>query len=291
VKLCQLAEQNAGGSVELRKIAQTGQATIGKVREYFVPGSGLEKAGKVEALLLNAEGRYDMNHPLVYSSPLNETENTAIKDMGLARDLRHVAAIIRSSVGARFFHVGIGGFDTHANQEDNFWHAQLLREVSESITAFYNELGQSVTLPGTYTGYRTGPLVDDVLIVVFSEFGRTIRQNNKDPLKAGTDHASSAPQFVIGGKVVGGQYGAYPQLENPSEDNRDDLKMTTDFRDVYGTVLSYWLGVPSADLGPGAGKLLTATPTPDADGKTYTAFTPVPFLPPPPNGPLFFGAV
>ena len=199
--------------------------------------------------------------------------------MGLARDLRHVAATIRADIGARFFHVALGGFDSHANQEDGFFHSHLLHEVSESLAAFYGEINQAVTLPGGYAGYQNGNLASRVLVVTFSEFGRTIRQNATNAVKAGTDHATSAPQFVIGAPVIGGQYGAYPQLDDPGSENEDDLRMTWDFRDLFGTVLTRWLNVDPADVGPGPGKLLAATPDPDADGRSYTSFTPIGFLP------------
>jgi hypothetical protein len=61
---------------------------------------------------------------------------------------------------------------------------------------------------------------------------------------------------------------------------RNDLKMTYDFRDYFGTILTRWLGVAPAALGPGSGALFPANPLPDADGNTYTAFTPIPFLAP-----------
>jgi hypothetical protein len=55
--------------------------------------------------------------------------------------------------------------------------------------------------------------------------------------------------------------------------------MTYDFRDVFGTILSRWLNVSPSALGPGPGKILPATPEVDADGNSYTAFTPIGFLP------------
>jgi uncharacterized protein (DUF1501 family) len=229
----------------------------------------------VEALLLDAGGNYSRYNPLVYDSPLNHPR---LDDMDLARDLRHVAATIRANVGARFFHVGIGGFDTHSNQEDGFWHSWLLHELSESLAAFYADMQQSVTLPGGYSGYLAGSQSSKVVAVSFSEFGRTIRQNSTDPVKAGTDHATSAPMLILGDPVIGGQHGAYPPLDDPADGN-DDLRMTTDFRDVFGTVLSRWLNVPSSALGPGANTILAPTVPSDDNGQSYTTFTPLGFLP------------
>jgi uncharacterized protein (DUF1501 family) len=272
---------NPGVYPELVKIGQTGLATIDNIQDYYKVGSGLGNAGMVEALLLDEEGSYDADNPLVYDSPLNPSNTPVLTDMRLARDLRHVAATIRANIGARFFHVAIGGFDSHSNQEQGFFHSYLLQEVSESIAAFYGELNQTVSLPGGYSGYLTGNLASQVLIVTFSEFGRTIRQNAYNPGPAGTDHATSAPQFVIGAPVIGGQqYGAYPLLDNPGSENEDDLRMTCDFRDLFGTILARWLNVSVTDIGPGAGKIFPATPQVDSDGNSYTSFTPIGFLPP-----------
>jgi uncharacterized protein (DUF1501 family) len=269
---------------ELVKIGQTGVATSDTMQQYFLPGDGLANAGKVEKLLLDPDGDYSRRNPLVYSSPLNADVNPQIPDSSLVRDMRHVAATIRANVGARFFHVGTGGFDSHSSQdlpENDFYHSRLLQDVSESIAALYNDLAQpSITLPGGYSGYLTGSLASKILIVTVSEFGRTIRQNAYSPGSAGTDHATSAPQFVLGGAVIGGQYGAYPHLDDPGAENEDDLKMSIDIRDLYGTILNRWLNVTVAALGPGPGKILVDTPTPDSDGKVYTTFTPLGFLAP-----------
>jgi uncharacterized protein (DUF1501 family) len=195
-----------------------------------------------------------------------------------------VAATIRANVGARFFHVSIGGFDTHSNQDnDDFWHSGLLYELSASVAAFYEEMKQSVALPAGYdaSAYLTGSVSSKVLIVFFSEFGRTIRQNSTNPAIAGTDHATSAPMIVLGDAVVGGQYGDYPQLADPADGpNGYDLKMTYDFRDVFGTILARWLNVPVGTIGPGSGKIFTDTPVPDDNGHSYTTFTPIDFLAP-----------
>jgi uncharacterized protein (DUF1501 family) len=260
---------------ELVSMGNSGAATVAHINDYYQPGSA---TGMVEALLVDGDGDYDPGNPLIYSSPLNETDNPEIADMGLARDLKHVAAIIRSQVGARFFHVATGGFDSHSNQERDFYHSQLLREVSESIAAFYNEMANGSANPGA--GYLVGDISSKVVVVTFSEFGRTIRQNAPGATAAGTDHASAMPVFVLGGAVNGGQYGAYPEFDDPG-DNDDDLKVSTDFRDVFGTILNRWLNVPLTHLDPmGAVKLLPPTVQVDDLGRSYTSFTPLGFLNP-----------
>ena len=259
---------------ELATIGNTGVASVDKFAQYY--RSGCSSAGKVEALLVDDEGCYDGNNPLIYESPLNPQTNPGVAGNGLAADLRHVAAVIRANVGARFFHVSIGGFDSHSSQEQGLYHSYLLNTISEAVGAFWNELKQSVTLPGELTGYQTGDLSPKVMIVTLSEFGRTNKQNAQNAGSAGTDHGRSAPQFVIGSAVNGGVHGEYPPLSDPDLD--DDLRMMFDFRDFYGTILDKWLNVPVADIGPGPGKLFAATPTPDDLGQTYTVYTPIPYL-------------
>jgi uncharacterized protein (DUF1501 family) len=265
---------------ELVKIGQTGKATIDTMQSYYKQGSGFANAGKVEALMLDGDGDYSRRNDLVYSSPLNAGDNPLLPDSPLSRDMRHVAAIIRSNVGARFFHVATGGYDSHSAQENGFYHSYLLNDVSECVAALYNELNQAVSLPGGYSGYLTGNLANKVVIVTFSEFGRTIRQNAAAAGTAGTDHAACSPQLVVGGSVIGGQHAPYPRLDEPPPDVEDDLNMSVDMRDLFGTILSRWLNVPGAALGPGPGKILEATTVPDDDGNDYTVFTPLGFLAP-----------
>ena len=275
----QSAMADAGLLPELRSLGDTGVATVDTIKEYYLSGNGFENAGRVEALMIDAEeGRYNSNNSLVYDSPLNPENNSRLQDVRLARDLRHVAATIRADVGARFFHVRIGGFDSHSNQENGFFHSFLLNFVSEAVGAFWADMNQSVSLGGEYVGYETGSLASKVLIITQSEFGRTNAQNASDANSAGTDHATSAPQFVIGSTVNAGVIGEYPSLDDPAQDE-DDLAMTHDLRDFYGTMLERWLNMPAVDIGPGPGKVFAETTTPDEFGNDYVAYTPIPYLP------------
>jgi uncharacterized protein (DUF1501 family) len=83
---------------------------------------------------------------------------------------------------------------------------------------------------------------DDVVLFIFSEFGRRIRDNG-----SGTDHGSGGAAFVIGQAVQGGMYGEYPSLK--VEDQLEgDLHFNNDFRCTYATLLEQWLGVESAPI-------------------------------------------
>ena len=79
---------------------------------------------------------------------------------------------------------------------------------------------------------------DDVVLLVFSEFGRRVPENTS----LGTDHGTAGPMFVIGKPVQGGHYGVVPSLTELTEG--DNLRHTTDFRRVYATVAEGWLGYP-----------------------------------------------
>lgn len=147
---------------------------------------------------------------------------------GLAQTLHTIARLIRAEAGVRIFYAemgggGIGGFDSHANQAAN--HGALLHELAESVTAFISDL-------------RRDKLHDRVLLLTFSEFGRTVTENGRH----GTDHGAAAPMFLAGGRLKGGLAGAHPSLRDLSADG---LKFHTDFRRVYATALDRWLGFDS----------------------------------------------
>ena len=84
-------------------------------------------------------------------------------------------------------------------------------------------------------------LADRVLLMTFSEFGRTARENGR----RGTDHGSAAPVLVVGGRVKGGPVGPHPSL---TDLDKDGLKFHTDFRQLYATALDRWLGMDSSGV-------------------------------------------
>ncbi len=157
-----------------------------------------------------------------------KTPGGAYPPFGLARDLRTVAQLIGADVGIRIFLVelgggGLGGFDNHANQLGN--HCALLNQLAESVAAFIYDLKRDQQL-------------DRVLLMTFSEFGRTVKENGR----RGTDHGAAAPMFLAGGRVKGGLIGSQPSL---TDLDKGALKMHIDFRRVYATVLDRWLGFES----------------------------------------------
>lgn len=160
-------------------------------------------------------------------------------DNSLGDALRQCAQLITADLGVRALAVGYDGYDTHASQEDGRtdtelgYHSYLMKNVSDAIAAFQADL----------TAHAVS---QDVLMLVFSEFGRRPEENND----AGTDHGYGSVGFVIGDAVHGGVYGAYPNLNEEALVLDGNVDVTTDFRSVYAEVLGEFLGVdPEPVLG------------------------------------------
>jgi uncharacterized protein (DUF1501 family) len=146
----------------------------------------------------------------------------------LAKDFRSVAQLIRAELGIRIFLTeigggGIGGFDNHANQLGN--HCALLEQLSEAVAAFIDDLHRD-------------KLADRVVLMTFSEFGRTLAENGRH----GTGHGAAAPVLLAGGRLKGGLTGEHPDL---SDLDNGAPKFHTDFRRLYATMLDRWLGFDS----------------------------------------------
>jgi uncharacterized protein (DUF1501 family) len=100
---------------------------------------------------------------------------------------------------------------------------------------------------GAAAGSGLANLANKVTVMVYSEFARRIEQNDN-----GTDHGSQGPMFVIGGAVNGGVYGNHPNIDDIDDNGNTSYSQangnafrSTDFRDVYGTIIKHWLGVPN----------------------------------------------
>ena len=138
-------------------------------------------------------------------------------------DLPKVVALIEAGFPTRLYYTSYrnNAFDTHVFQNDV--HQRLLTYTSDAVAAFLMDLK------------RIGR-ADDVVVMVFSEFGRRVPENSN----LGTDHGTANLMFVAGAKVKGGYYGEIPSLSKL--DAGDNLVYTTDFRRVYATMIAGWLG-------------------------------------------------
>jgi uncharacterized protein (DUF1501 family) len=138
----------------------------------------------------------------------------------IARKLRDIAMIHTADVGTRIFYTEHGSFDTHAAQVTT--HAKLWSEVSEAIADFWDDL-------------REHNADDNVVMFLFSEFGRRVRDNG-----SGTDHGAAGVAFAIGPSVKGGMYSHYPETQKEKLE-QGDLVPNQDYRGVYSTILEDWL--------------------------------------------------
>jgi uncharacterized protein (DUF1501 family) len=167
---------------------------------------------------------------------------------GLAQALRTVAGSMAKGIGTKVFWVQTGGYDTHAAQnpnQANGSYANLMSTLNDALFAFYSDL-------------QNQGLLNDTLVLQFSEFGRRITENGSQ----GTDHGAAGVMMLMGGGVRGGIYGTAPDLrstpDNPTlENSGNDVRYETDFRSVYARVIDSWLGgnsvaVLGADFRAGA---------------------------------------
>jgi uncharacterized protein (DUF1501 family) len=142
-------------------------------------------------------------------------------------DLPKVVSLIDAGMPTRLYYTSYrnNAFDTHVFQGD--LHRRLLTYASDAVAAFMRDLE------------RIGR-ADDVVVMVFSEFGRRVPEN----VSLGTDHGAANVMFVAGKPVQGGHYGDIPSLT--ALDEGDNLRHTTDFRRVYATMIGGWLQHPYA---------------------------------------------
>ena len=155
--------------------------------------------------------------PNAYSSTIEYEAEVPI-----AQSLRDISQVMLADLGTHVFYTQHAGYDTHAGELDN--HAKLWHELSTAVNDFLADLEE----------HGRG---DDAVVMIFSEFGRRIRDNG-----SGTDHGSGGVSFVLGNSVKGGFYGEYPSLE-PNEQVEGDMRFNNDFRSTYATLLDQWMGV------------------------------------------------
>jgi uncharacterized protein (DUF1501 family) len=141
------------------------------------------------------------------------------------RSLRQIAQLVKADVGVEVAFADLGGWDTHVAQGGEQGQlARRLAELAQGLRALHDDLGERMR---------------DVVILTMSEFGRTVAENGT----GGTDHGHANCMFVLGGDVRGGRVlGDWPGLAPGQLNEGRDLKVTTDFRDVFGEVAQAHLG-------------------------------------------------
>lgn len=132
----------------------------------------------------------------------------------LSKNLEWIAKLIKGNLNSKVYYTSLNGFDTHNNQLAT--HQKQLTILNDAVYSFYKDL-------------KNNYILGNVTLVVFSEFGRRVKENG-----SGTDHGTAAPLFIIGGNNKGQILGKNPDLINL---DKGDLKFDVDFRSVYATLL------------------------------------------------------
>lgn len=170
-------------------------------------------------------------------APLNAEEyrpqnGASYREDELGIQLKTVARLIKMEAGLRVATVDFGGWDTHEYQNDaeGGYMGGLLSSLGENLANFYRDLDSGYT--------------DRLSVVVISEFGRRLAQNDSH----GTDHGHGSVMLALGGGVNGGQvYGQWPGLANEQLYDRADLAVTTDYRQVLSELLLNRLKNPAIE--------------------------------------------
>ena len=164
---------------------------------------------------------------ILKEAPKRYVSNVEYPENPFAKSMKAVAQVHLADLGTRIFYTQYGSFDTHTDEvalQKNLW-----EDISSSVAAFFQDLEE----------HQRG---DEVTILMFSEFGRRVRDNG-----TGTDHGSGGVAFVLGNQVNGGHYNEYPSLD-PMKLVEGDLAFNNDFRGLYTDILEDWLDVEARDI-------------------------------------------
>jgi len=165
--------------------------------------------------------------PKISEAFLAAQNSVAYSSNELSRQLAIVARLIKGNLGTRLYMVTLDGFDTHENQ--NEMHPILMRFIADAVSEFYNDL-------------KSDDLDKNVLSMTFSEFGRRIQENTN-----GTDHGAAAPLMMFGPELNGSDVlGKDPDFNDV--DQNGNLKHDIDFRQIYASILEYWLCLNPVDV-------------------------------------------
>jgi uncharacterized protein (DUF1501 family) len=164
---------------------------------------------------------------ILKQAPQKYASTVTYADTPIAKNLKNIAQVYLADLGTQIFYTQHGSFDTHFNELP--MHSKLWTDVGQAIGDFFTDLRE----------HEAG---DNLIMVLFTEFGRRVKDNG-----TGTDHGAGGVAFVIGEPVKGGMYGTYPSLK--AEDlTQGDLAPNYDFRGFYTTIVEQWLGLEAAPI-------------------------------------------
>jgi len=159
---------------------------------------------------------------ILKTAPSKYQSSIEYANSSIGRNLQGIAKVLTADLGTRVFYTQHGGYDTHASQGPV--HPKLWTDLSQAVSDFFADL-------------REHNAADNVLMYVFTEFGRRVKDNG-----SGTDHGSGGVAFAIGDMVKGGLHGEYPSLA-ADKLLEGDLHFNQDFRGVYAHLVEKWLGL------------------------------------------------
>ncbi len=177
------------------------------------------KVGYLYKTLIDSESSADY----LFAQSKKNHSSAAYPQSEFGQDMRTIAELITADTDTKIYYVSLSGFDTHANQRMR--QERLLGQYADAMKVFVPDLKQN-------------GLLDEVLILTFSEFGRRVKQN----ASKGTDHGTANNLFLMGGKLK--KPGFFNEAPDLSQLDEGDLNYTIDFRKVYATILDKWLEAP-----------------------------------------------
>jgi uncharacterized protein (DUF1501 family) len=162
---------------------------------------------------------------------MQEADNGAPSATGFPAQAKRLATLIGRDNAIRVAFVALGGWDTHVKQGD----------VKGQLAGHLEPLAQGLAT----LAKDLGPAYRDTIILVISEFGRTVRENGN----GGTDHGHGNVMWAMGGPINGGKvYGEWPGLSSDRLYQNRDLAVTSDFRSVIGTIVERHMGLSDQNL-------------------------------------------
>ena len=159
---------------------------------------------------------------ILRTAPAQYSSNVEYRADSLSQNVKSIAQVFLADLGTKVYYTQHGSFDTHSGELPT--HAQLWDDVAGAVGSLMDDL-------------KEHGREDDAAVLIFSEFGRRIRDNG-----TGSDHGSGGVAFLIGGAINGGLYGEYPSLAEAEQLN-GDLRSNNDFRSTYSPILEKWFGL------------------------------------------------
>ena len=164
---------------------------------------------------------------ILRTAPATYSSNIEYGPSSIAQSMKNICQVMCADLGTQIFYASHGSFDTHG--DERAVHGKLWQDVAGAIGDYYADLEEH--------GWQ-----DDALLLVWTEFGRRIKDNG-----SGTDHGAGGTALLIGGGVKGGMYGQYPSLKE-AEQIEGDLRANNDFRSTYTTLLERWMGLDAPSI-------------------------------------------